>query len=83
MGNIRRQGRRDANAEQLLRPSRDRYLAARRIKQHHRTRIDQPVLRGRNQTSRPPAVIANSVVNAMSIMYVRCESNLGHVVIVS
>lgn len=123
VGNVRREGRRDANAEQPLRQSRDRHLAARRVKQHHRTGIDQPVHRERDQASRPaslairphqrvsvpigrdrsdrhhadhrarsrspddpicpghrtpPAASLNSVVRAISIMYVRCESGLGH-----
>jgi hypothetical protein len=31
----------------------------------------------------PPAVITNSVVRAMLIMYVRCESDLGRIVIMT
>jgi hypothetical protein len=50
-----------------------------RSRTNHRPRgrpPDDPIGPGHRT---PPAVIANSVVKAMSIMYVRCESDLGHI----
>jgi hypothetical protein len=47
-----------------------------------------PILRAPDDPVRlshraPPAGIANSVVMAMLIMYVRCVSGLGHIMIIS
>jgi hypothetical protein len=41
---------------------------------------DDPICPGHRA---PPAEIANSVVRAMSIMYVRCVSDLGHIAIIA
>ena len=119
VGDVGRKRRRDAQAKEPPRQRGNRRLAARRVKHHHRTRVDQPVYRKRDHAGRParltvrpheivgmfvgrhrgyrrnaehgkrgrpaddpiraahrapPAASANSVVRAMSIMYVRCVS---------
>ena len=53
MGNVRREGRRDAKTEQRAGQNRDLHPAARGVKHHHRTRVDQAVYRERDQASSP------------------------------
>jgi hypothetical protein len=77
VGNVRRQDRRDANAEQPPRQSRDRHLAARRTKQHHRTGIDQPVHRERNQASRSASLTVHPY-QRVSVLTGRDRSDRRH-----
>jgi hypothetical protein len=56
MGHVRRERRRDAQAQEPPRQRRNRRLASRGVQHHHRTRIDQPVQRQRHQAPCPPSL---------------------------
>jgi hypothetical protein len=53
VGDVGCERRRDAQAEQPPRKRGNRRLAARRVKHHHRTRVDQAIQRERNHVGCP------------------------------